>query len=248
MGWENLPQFLEEMGRPLVPFVFPAGRHPFPNQAFVQAGGEIIFHLPNGLQGYLLVDGQNQRIDEGPIQVVGDALKTSGTPAIVTGVSCMACHKQGMIPFTDSIRDGSAVFGVADQKVKDLYPPARVMNRLIERDQQRFLQASDQAIGPFLRTGLDKGRPAADFPSPMGEVARTYRRGFLDLRAVASELDVEKPEDLPRRVGVKKLKQLGLEAPAQDKGVVGRLEWEAVDGISLMQELARELGTTPFGK
>jgi hypothetical protein len=32
---------------------------------FRQDGGEIIFHLPNGLQGYLLVDGQGHRIHSG---------------------------------------------------------------------------------------------------------------------------------------------------------------------------------------
>ena len=28
---------------------------------------------------------------------VGDSLKTSGNEQIVTGVSCIACHRQGMI-------------------------------------------------------------------------------------------------------------------------------------------------------
>jgi serine/threonine-protein kinase len=65
--------------------------------AFEHDGGEVIFNLPNGLQAYLLIDGQDNRIDAGPIEVVSDALKTSGTPAIVNGLSCMSCHKQGMI-------------------------------------------------------------------------------------------------------------------------------------------------------
>ena len=70
-------------------FRFPLGPvfagNPFPDQAFEHAGGEIIFNLPNGLQGYLLVDAKGKRIDAGPIEVVSDALKTSGTAAIVTG-------------------------------------------------------------------------------------------------------------------------------------------------------------------
>ena len=73
---------------------FPLGpalpNHPFPALAFEHDGGEIVFHLPNGLQGYLLIDGRDNRVDAGPIEVVSDALKTSGTPAIVSGLSCIA--------------------------------------------------------------------------------------------------------------------------------------------------------------
>ena len=39
----------------------------------------MIFTLPNGLQGYFLTDGVGKRIDSGPIEVVSNALKTSGT-------------------------------------------------------------------------------------------------------------------------------------------------------------------------
>ena len=37
---------------------------------FTPSGGEIIFNLPNGLQGYLLVDGRGSRIDDAPIAIV----------------------------------------------------------------------------------------------------------------------------------------------------------------------------------
>src|SRR5262249_19257350 len=137
---------------PLGPLnLFAEGKHPYPKQAFVHAGGEIIFGLPNGLQGYMLVDGKDNRIDEGPIQVVSDALKTSGTPAIVNGVSCMACHKHGMLPLTDTIREGSSVFGEAEEKVRRLYPESKKMNELLDADQRRFLDALDRAVGKFLR-------------------------------------------------------------------------------------------------
>src|SRR5206468_705155 len=46
---------------PLGPLdLFEKGRHPYANQAFAHDGGEIIFGLPNGLQAYLLVDGQDR--------------------------------------------------------------------------------------------------------------------------------------------------------------------------------------------
>ena len=134
-------------------FRFPLGPvfadNPFSRQAFEHAGGEIIFNLPNGLQGYLLVDAKGNRIDAGPIEVVGDALKTSGTAAIVTGLSCMACHQHGMIPFKDTIREGLAVAGAARDKVERLFPEKAAMDKLLGRDEARFLQGArrgDRAV------------------------------------------------------------------------------------------------------
>ena len=43
------------------------------------------------------------------------------------------------------------------------------------------------------------------------------------------------------------MKQLGLEPLLKTGGVINRFDWEAVDGVSLMQEVARELRYTPFG-
>src|SRR5438270_690504 len=89
------------------------GDNPFPNQAFEHAGGEIIFNLPNGLQGYLLVDAKGRRIDVGPADVVADSLRTSGTTEVANGLSCMACHDQGMRKFKDTVRAGLGVAGSA---------------------------------------------------------------------------------------------------------------------------------------
>ena len=233
-------------GFPLGPLnLFAEGRHPFPNQSFSHDGGEIIFNLPNGLQGYLLVNGKNGRIDAGPIAVVGDALKTAGTPEIVAGLSCMACHKHGMITFQDEIRKNSAVFGGAEEQVRRLYPEKPVMDRLLQQDSDRFLAALEKAVGPFLREGADKQKAIREFPEPIGELARFYRLNYLDLKGIASELDLEDPQVIVRQVGETKLKRLGLDGLLRG-GVVSRQEWEATSGLSLMQELARELRLTPI--
>jgi len=232
---------------PLGPLnLFATGKHPFPRQAFEHDGGEIIFGLANGLQAYLLIDGKGHRIDEGPISVVSDPLKTSGTPAIVTGVSCMACHKQGYLSFKDTIRDHSAVFGNAEKHVQLLYPQQKKLDELVEADVQRYSTALEAATAPFLRAGKgNKNRPLSDFPEPVGEVARQYRLTFLDLAAIARELDLDDRQELMAKVGEKKLKQLGLESLTKQGGLIGRLEWEASTGVSLMQEVSRELGRTP---
>jgi mono/diheme cytochrome c family protein len=231
---------------PLGPMnLFPEGQHPFPNQAFVHDGGEIIFSLPNGLQGYLLVDGNNRRIDAGPINIVGDVLKTAGAPEIVAALSCMACHKHGMIPVEDAVRANNAVFGEAEEQVRQLYPEKAVMDRLFKQDADRFLAALEKTIGPFLREGSDKDKPIREFPEPIAELTRFYRLNDLDLKAVACELELEDPQVLVRQVGETQLKRLGLDGLLHGGGI-SRQEWEAIDGLSLMQELAKELRFTPL--
>ncbi len=228
---------------PLGPLnLFPVGKHPYSRQAFVHDGGEIVFNLPNGLQGYFLINGKDERIDEGPIAVVSDSLKTSGTPAIVTGLSCIACHAQGMKPFQDTIRLGNGVFGDAERKVLSLYPEIPVMDKLLAEDTDRFMSALLKTAGPFLPPGTD----LKIYPEPVGEVARWYRLVYLDLETVAHELDIADPRSIIEKVGEKKLKQLGLENLTKKGGVIPRTEWEAKEGVSLMQELARELRYTPY--
>jgi len=77
-------------------------------------------------------------------------------------------------------------------------------------------------------------------------VSIPYRRGYLDLKAVAAELYLENADDVLKRIGEKKMKELGLEPLGRPGGLVGRYQWEAVDGVSLMQEVARELSFTPL--
>lgn len=223
--------------------------NPFLRQAFDHDGGEIIFNLPNGLQGYLLVDGKDKRIDAGPVAVVSDALKTSGTAEIVSGVSCMACHKFGMIGFKDQVRDGKAVFDEARDKVLRLYPEQKVIDERVKEDTDRFLRALEKTtIGPFLRGADDKDRDIHDFAEPIGEIARLYRLVDLDLAAVALELDLEKPEQLKAVIAVnKRLQAWGLAPLLQEGGLIKRQDWEKIGATSLMQRVARELDRgTPF--
>ncbi len=43
---------------------------------FEADGGEIVFALPNGLNGYMLIDGEGARIDKGPTSIVSDKRQT----------------------------------------------------------------------------------------------------------------------------------------------------------------------------
>lgn len=223
---------------------FPGNEHR--RQAFQHDGGEMIFGLANRLQGYFLADGKGKRINAGPIDVVSDGLKTSGTPAIVNGMSCMHCHKHGMIGFVDSIRDGNAVFGDARDKVRALYPEKKVMDDLVKADEERFVAALEKTIGPFLQVGEDAKRPIREFGEPVGEVTRAYLLKDVSLDRAAAELGVEKPDALAGMIkGNPALKELGV-LPLANGKTVKRDDWEAVDlTASLFQDvaLALRLGT-----
>jgi hypothetical protein len=114
---------------------------------FRHDGGEVIFHLPNGLQAYLLVDGLDRRIDVAPVSIVSDA--KASPPAIVNGVSCMRCHVGGMISKADEIRANAASFtGETKAKVLALYQPNSEFEKLLTQDRQRFERAVKQTGAP----------------------------------------------------------------------------------------------------
>lgn len=219
----------------------------YPALSFQHDGGEMIFSLPNGLQAYMLTDEEGHRIDKGPIAVVRDSKETAGTAEVLNGLSCMHCHRHGMIEFKDTVRQGIGVFGDAKRKVQNLYPPQEEMARFVAGDRNRFMSALDQAISPFLRVGDDAGRDVSEFAEPIGAVCRFYQRD-LSPEAVAFELGIEQPKDL--QVMVKSNRQLislGL-GPLVQGDCVKRADWESRDAfVSPYQETARIMGlATPI--
>jgi WD40 repeat protein len=73
--------FTENIGRQNI-FEHPLGPGAGSN-AFQQAGGEIIFNLPNGFQAYLLVDGRGQRVDKAPGEIVSDPKRPARFKALM---------------------------------------------------------------------------------------------------------------------------------------------------------------------
>ena len=223
--------------------------NPSPQLAFDHDGGEIIFNLPNGLQAYLLVDGKDRRIDAGPIEVVSDALKTSGSPAIVNGLSCMSCHKEGMIdPPSDEIREFARVFGKSRDQVQRLYPPVKEFEAKVTSDAKLFMSSLEKTIGPILQTGSDASRSLGDFPEPVSEVARNYLQEELDLKSLVAELHEPNISRLQSKIeGDDLLQRLGLGVLLRPDGKIKRAFWESTQGgPSVMQLFAFTLDyTTP---
>ena len=216
--------------------------NPYNEQAFVQAGGEFIFNLPNGLQGYMLVKGDDTRIDEGPIDVVRDKDETSGSVLVVNGLSCMRCHDQGMRrDFNkDDIREGTSVKGEAHDKVRRLYPDKAQMDKLLDQDTERFLKGMDLAAGLYLKVGEDADKEISSFPDMIGALASRYRNDDIDLNKAACELGLDDPKILKALIeSNSELSDLGLQAMARGSKIK-REFWESVKGTtSTFQEAAR---------
>ncbi|TVQ01855.1 MAG: hypothetical protein EA381_04495 [Planctomycetaceae bacterium] len=216
--------------------------------AFDHDGGEMIFSLPNHLQGYMLTTADGARIDVGPQEIVKDPNRFSGGFDIVNGISCFGCHKEGMIPFTDTLRQqylGRG--GEIAKKVLQLYPEQATLDRLVKRDRERFVSALEAATGDFLRSA-DDTRPATEFPEPITLVAKRYGNS-VTLPQVASELGLPRSPEAAQAAGIRanagelesairlsdSLRRLEL-LPLTAGEPLTRAQWELV-----FQRTAREL-------
>jgi hypothetical protein len=156
-------------------FAYPLG--PGGGESFQHDGGEIIFTLPNGLQGYLLVDGSGKRIDAGPTSIVSDPKRADKT--VTNGVSCMSCHYTGVIPKTDEVGPAVRANPKAFQNSADilaLYRDPKDLTEVFEADARRFAEAMQKlGITSLSRSG-----------EPVSAMALRFEQE-LDLRLAASE-------------------------------------------------------------
>jgi hypothetical protein len=157
--------------------------------SFAPAGGEVIFHLPNGLYGYLLVDGGGRAIDRAPVEIVSDPRRPD--QRVETGLSCMSCHARGLIFKADQVRahveKNPSAFAPADvETVRALYPSRARLQALLNEDNERYLKALAQ-------TGA-----RAEEEDPINAVTLRYE-GTLDQRAAAAELGLT-PAELAARL------------------------------------------------
>lgn len=132
---------------------------------FIHDGGEIIFNLPNGLQGYLLVNSKHQRLDIAPISIVQDTSRRDAT--IINGISCMACHSQGMRVKSDQVRE--YVLGHEDSYSEDdfkqitkLYKTSDKLSQVFKKDSVRFIEAMKSSGVKNLKGDLEPVRYLTD--------------------------------------------------------------------------------------
>jgi serine/threonine-protein kinase len=121
-----------------------------------EAGGEMIFNLPNGLQGYFVAannDAQN-RLTEAPLDVVVDPSQVKNLGAVTNGISCMSCHQDGIIQFTDTVRewvlnDPTSYDKDTFELVTELYPTNADMLDLVTDDKEYFQAALEESGVPL---------------------------------------------------------------------------------------------------
>ncbi len=209
--------------------------------AFEHAGGELIFNLPNGLQGYFLADENGTRIFRAPLEIVRDR-ENKKTPVISNGISCIRCHSKGMIPLNQQAGEvrlaimqqvkikekifedvpDEVIFKKADQQKQHalrLYAKAAVINKLIEEDITRFEAAME-------KTGSVIGLPQERNKEPIAELGDRFEED-LDIRRAAGELGFSAKDLKDQILAQEELREnLGLGVLAFPKGVVPREKWE----------------------
>jgi hypothetical protein len=127
---------------------------------FQHDGGETIFSLPNGFQGYFLNNAKGQALEKGPTNIVRDANRAADKrdPSVINGISCMGCHVFGMQKATDEIRSyvvsARGVFSKATRDaVTALYPEAAEMTAIMAADEATFKNALTKAGITFFVDG-----------------------------------------------------------------------------------------------
>jgi hypothetical protein len=148
---------------------------------FAFAGGEAIFRLPNGLQGYYVANAAGTRLATAPIGVVIDPAQNNGL--VTNGASCHSCHNAGMITFTDEVRqyvEENRVDFDNDtyESVMEQYVSAAEFQRIMDAD-------SEVHIAALVRAGVPRKTPDA-----VSRVYLDFQLGDVQLNIAAAEFGV----------------------------------------------------------
>ena len=115
---------------------------------FTHDGGEVIFNLPNGLQGYYVTNASGFRLDDAPINIVSNP--AASDPTVRNGLSCFGCHTEGMKTFEDQVRSFIESSAAPDANALRLYVEQSVMDALIQEDMEKYrvaLEATGGEVG-----------------------------------------------------------------------------------------------------
>ena len=118
--------------------------------SFTHDGGEVIFNLPNGLQGYYVTNASGFRLDDAPISIVSNP--AASDPTVRNGLSCFGCHTEGMKTFEDEVR--SVIEANTNPKYDKaqalrLYVEQSEMDALVGEDMNRYKEALESTGGAF---------------------------------------------------------------------------------------------------
>ena len=169
-------------------------------RSFLHAGGEIIFSLPNGLQGYFLTDSKGNRIDKGPTSIVSDPQQLD--KAVVNGISCMSCHYNGIKVKHDEIRavvEKTPTAFPERSVILAIYPATSLMDSKMREDAARFKTAVGQTGSSINQNGEPIASIAKRFEKELTLVEASAEAG---VKPVALKTAIEANSTLGRQIGV----------------------------------------------
>ncbi|UPA25953.1 c-type cytochrome [Shinella oryzae] len=219
-----------------------AGLEPFEHD-----GGEMIFSLPNGMQGYYLSTNKGDQLDIGPTAIVSFRKRPIGKGVeIVNARSCFDCHFDGILSKRDQLREHiqtSTLFSKDQQdELLAVYVPQEKLNEVYKRDTERFVSALDR-LGI---TEATAGGGKTSLKAPGGAEIFTYfadkYEDELNFEQLAAEFDMT-PEEFAsdiRRVADVNALRIGLDwvATLEAGSTIPRVEVE--EQFALMLEPLRQ--------
>ena len=242
----ELDRGMPSLRNPLVHNLGPVfAENPFKKLAFLHDGSEIIFNLPNGMQGYLVTDEKGNRANAPPIGVLKDKNEFSGSPQLVNGISCMACHSKGMQLVTDQIRaqalNKKVAFKDVDarNKILALYAEKKIMDDCLKNDGDVFMDALSEITTPFLTD--PQGRVTNHGREMIYATTLRYRQ-HITLEEAACETDYSSVDMLRAKLLESPTLLLGLgiqDRLLKDGGKISREEWMQVFDI-VVERLKKE--------
>ena len=145
----------------------------------------VIFSLPNGMNAFFLADGEGQRIDAAPPDILND--DAYPRRPVIAGLSCISCHAKGVRNVSDEVRadveSGSKFSDNQRDEILKLYVPEDELERRIRDDRKRTVAAAAKAD-----ISLEQGDDGLD---DLSYLASRYNRN-VDLRIAAAEYGVTK--------------------------------------------------------
>ena len=171
--------------------------------SFTHDGGEAIFNLPNGLQGYYLANASGFRLDDAPINIVSNP--AASDPTVRNGLSCLGCHTEGMKTFEDQVRS------VIESNATPAYDKAQALRLYVEQSEM------DARLGEDMdryRVALTKTGGAVNDIEPISRSHEVFQ-GPVDAAYAAAVVGLETEvflNKIKENVGLQNLGLLVLES------------------------------------
>jgi serine/threonine-protein kinase len=114
-----------------------------------QAGGLVLFGLPNGLMGSALFDEDGRRLEAAPVGWLTDPNAPGQGGQARNGLSCMRCHTMGPRTFTDRAHAALQKSDLADKEtlLKQFVSQDEWENKLVGVDARRCGDSLDAVYG-----------------------------------------------------------------------------------------------------